>query len=174
MGRCKSPGSPESFFYYSPQLPWGQYLCFLHPELLSSPGREWLQFWWLLNHRYSSPSWVPLGSGAHIQLQLLMTVTSLFTDMAGNTPFLTITVFVAANDHMIVGSIYNYLFHYPFSNVFAHNKHLHSLPYLTSYKTYTGAVLCGKSSRWIRHSASPPLWFWQKFKGYWRQIQGSI
>ena len=38
-----------------------------------------------------------------------MTVTSLFTDMAGNTPFLTVTVFVTANDHMIVGSIYNYL-----------------------------------------------------------------
>ena len=78
---------------------------------------------------------MPLGSGAHIGLQLLMTVTSLFTDTAGNTPFLTTTVFVTANDHMIVASIYNYLFHYPFDNIFAHKKHLQSLPYLTSYKT---------------------------------------
>ena len=78
---------------------------------------------------------MPLGSGAHIGLQLLMTVISLFTDMAGNAPFLTTAVFATAYDHMIVGSIYNYLFHYLFHNIFAHNKHLHSLPYLTSYKT---------------------------------------
>ena len=34
-----------------------------------------------------SPSSVPLGSGTHVGgLQSLMTVTSLFTDMAGNIP----------------------------------------------------------------------------------------
>ena len=58
--------------------------------ILSSLGahhREWLQSWC---HRYSSPSWVPLRLRNSLwRLQSLMTVTSLFTDMAENTPFLT-------------------------------------------------------------------------------------
>ena len=56
-------------------------------HILSSPGAhrgEWLQSWGLLDGRYSQPS-----SGTHPgRLQSLMTVTSLFTDTAGNIPIL--------------------------------------------------------------------------------------
>ena len=36
---------------------------------------------------------------------------------------------------MVVTGIYNYLMYYLFYNLFAHSKNLHSLLYLTSYKT---------------------------------------
>lgn len=45
---------------------------------------------------------------------------------------ISIIALVSANDHKIVGGIYNYFFHYPFHNLFAHSKYLHSLLYLTS------------------------------------------
>ena len=64
----------------------GPVSCAFH--ILSSPGAhrgEWLQSWGLLDGRYSQPS-----SGAHPGgLQSLMTVTSLFTDTAGNIPILS-------------------------------------------------------------------------------------
>ena len=90
MGRSKSLGSLKSFLSYAPQ----------HLGLVSKVYMSWASFpqgslwevaivWWLLDSRYSSPSW---GSseltGLHWGLQLLITVTSLFTDMAGNISLL--------------------------------------------------------------------------------------
>jgi hypothetical protein len=69
--------------------------------------------------------------------------------MAGNIPFLTIIVFVTANDHMIVGSIYNYLsitHSITFLLITSTFTHCHtSLP--IKQAPYIGAMLCGKSSR---------------------------
>ena len=61
MGRCKSLDSLKSFLSYVLQLPWVRILCFSHPE---PPWGSWqggVEPWWLLDSRYSSPSWVPLG-----------------------------------------------------------------------------------------------------------------
>ena len=66
MGRCRSVGSLKSFLPYALQLSRANILCFSHPEL--PWGSPWgvAVVWWLLDHRYSSLSWVPLGfSSAH-------------------------------------------------------------------------------------------------------------
>lgn len=58
---------------------------------------------------------------------------------------ITIIVLVSAKGHLIVAGIYNYLFLYSFHDIFAHSKHLHSLLFVTFYKTtpYLGSVLRG-------------------------------
>ena len=88
-GRCKSLGSQKSFLWYASQLPGASILYFHFLSFLRSKHREWLQ-----SDSYSMvgifffPAF-PQGSQAHTGgPQLQMTVTSLFTDMAGNIPFL--------------------------------------------------------------------------------------
>ena len=88
MGRCKSLGSLKSlpFLSYASQLSGNSILCFSYPEFLRAHHRKWLQpnGCWLQGF-FSFLSVLR----AHIErLQSLITVTSLFTDMAGNTPFL--------------------------------------------------------------------------------------
>ena len=90
MGRCQSRGSLKPSLLRAPHLS-GARILFLHPELpfLRAHLRECLQ---------SAGCWradtlllpdFPEGSLAHAgELQLLMTLTSLFTDTAGNSPFL--------------------------------------------------------------------------------------
>ena len=89
------------------------HLSCLGPEshifhILSSLGahhREWLQSWRLLDPR-CSPSWVPLRLRNSLwRLQSLMTVTSLFTDTAGNTPFLTQKLFSHPGQARMVGHL---------------------------------------------------------------------
>ena len=90
MGRCKSLGSLKSFLSYASQLSGDSILCFPHLEFLSAHHREWLQ----------PGDWqiVPVSSfqGALRAQEIvfggpesLMTVTSLFADMEGDTPFHT-------------------------------------------------------------------------------------
>ena len=89
MARCKSLGLLKPFLSYAAHLSRAS-LLFSHPELpfLGPHHREWLQFW-LLDSRYSPSSRIPLGlNSSHLLgLQSLLTVPSLFTDMAGNTLF---------------------------------------------------------------------------------------
>ena len=89
MGRCKSLGSLKSlpFLSYASQLSGNSILCFSYPEFLRAHHRKWLQpnGCWLQGF-FSFLSVLR----AHIErLQSLITVTSLFTDMAGNALFLT-------------------------------------------------------------------------------------
>ena len=58
----------------------------LHPEFFTAHRREWLHPNGYQTSRYSSPSWVPQRAG--------ITDDWLFTDMAGNTPFLSIYLFL--------------------------------------------------------------------------------
>ena len=61
-------------------------VCFLVLNSLGAHLLEWLQS----DGWYSFPSWVPLGlTSSHWGVALLMTVTSLFIDTAGNTSFLS-------------------------------------------------------------------------------------
>ena len=59
MGGCKSLGSPKSFLWYAPQLSGASILCF-HILSQGSPYGV-TAVWWLLDGRYSLPSWVPSG-----------------------------------------------------------------------------------------------------------------
>ena len=87
-GKMQESGFTDIIPFAPVSAIWGQYLFLSHPELLRARSREWLQS--AGSSRSTSPSWVPLGSGTHGGgLDSLMTVTSLFTDMAGNSPFLT-------------------------------------------------------------------------------------
>ena len=90
MGRCKSPGSLKPFLSYVSQLSGFSILCFSHPEFLSADHREQLQpgacqttgTLLLPGHTW--------GSEIHIwRARISMTVTSSFTDTAGDTPFLS-------------------------------------------------------------------------------------
>ena len=86
MGRCKILGSMKWFLWYVPQLSGASFmgfhiLRFLSSGVLGGSGYS-------LDGRYS-PFWLPSGFRAYIGgLQSRMTVTSLFTDTAGNSPFL--------------------------------------------------------------------------------------
>ena len=86
MGRCKRLGPLTASPSYATQLSGAIFhLILSSSELTIESGCHW----WLVNHRYSSPSQLPLGlRNSHLELELLMTVASLFTDMAGSTPFL--------------------------------------------------------------------------------------
>ena len=80
---------PDIIPFTSISVIWAQYHCLSHPELLRAHSREWLQ-----SDGYQMPGILllecPQDSGTHIGgLESLMSVTSLFTDMAGNIPFLT-------------------------------------------------------------------------------------
>ena len=84
MGRCKSLGSLKSFLWYVPHLSRASILYFHILSFLRLTIRSGFSLW-LLNGRYSFSFWVSSGLSAHGGgLQSLMTVTSLFTDMAGN------------------------------------------------------------------------------------------
>ena len=70
------PGQYPVFFSH-PELPWAH-----HTESGYTPMTVRLQV--------PLPSWVPLGfTSSHWRATLLMMVTSLSTDMAGDTPFLS-------------------------------------------------------------------------------------
>ena len=67
-----------------------EWISSVHQGLLSPEEEAWV--WGRLDGRHS-PSWVPLGlpgSGSRLRaaIELLMMVISLFTNRAGNTPFL--------------------------------------------------------------------------------------
>ena len=61
MGRCKSLGLLKSFLSYVPHLSGASILCFPHPELPWVSLYEVAAVWWVVDHKYFSPSWVPLG-----------------------------------------------------------------------------------------------------------------
>ena len=61
MGRCKSLGSLKVSLSYASQLSGVSIQVFSHPELPWGSWQGLPAVWWLLDHRYSSPSWVPLG-----------------------------------------------------------------------------------------------------------------
>ena len=89
IGRCKSLGSRKPFLSYASQLSGASVLSISHSEILSAHLRAWLQpegclisqvFSFLNAHRAQI---FTFGG-----LEWLLTLTSLLTDMAGNTPFL--------------------------------------------------------------------------------------
>ena len=89
MERCKSLGSLKSFLLYASQLSGASILCFTHPEL---PWAYVGRCQWLPDHKYSSG--VSLGlRNSHWRTAIADhcdTMTSFFTDMTGNTPFLMV------------------------------------------------------------------------------------
>ena len=92
MERYKSLGLVKSFLTYASQLSWASILCFFHIlSFLGAHPREWL-VWQSNGYQIAGILLLlecPEGSGAHIgRLQSLMTVTSLFADKAGSSPFL--------------------------------------------------------------------------------------
>ena len=88
MGRCKNLGSLKLFFHLHLSYPGPVYCVFSHPEL------PWGSLWGVTavlgaaRWQLFIPFLVPLGSGNHTGgLQLLMTVTSLFTDWQETVQF---------------------------------------------------------------------------------------
>ena len=57
MGRCKSLGSVKSFLSYAFSYPGLLSCAFSHPELPGGSPYGVAAAWYLLGHRYSSPSW---------------------------------------------------------------------------------------------------------------------
>ena len=82
VGGCKSLGSLESSLSHASQPSWPSILCFHIPSCLGAHRREWLQ----PDGWCSSLPECPQGS--RWRAGLPMTVTSLFSDMAGNAPLL--------------------------------------------------------------------------------------
>ena len=77
-GKTEESGLTEISPFICISALWGQYPVFSHPEFLKPHHREWPQ------HDLA----VVLLSECPGGLELVMSVTSLFTDMAGNTSFL--------------------------------------------------------------------------------------
>ena len=77
MGRRKSLGLLKSVLSYASQLS-GASILYSHPEFLKPHGREWPQ------HDLAAILLSECPEG----LELVISVTSLFIDMAGNTSFL--------------------------------------------------------------------------------------
>ena len=61
MGRCKSLGSLKSFLSNVVHLSGASILCFSHPELPWGSSYGVAAVWWVVDHKYFSSSWVPLG-----------------------------------------------------------------------------------------------------------------
>jgi len=78
-GKMQESGPDEIIPFISISAIWGQYPVFL----LSAHRSEWLQ---PKGCQIAGTVFLPGCPGG---LELLTTVTSLFTDMAGNTPFLS-------------------------------------------------------------------------------------
>lgn len=88
-GRCRSLGSLKSFLSYASQPSGARILCFSHPEILRAHRREWLQPVGARLQLFFSSLGAPRAQEfAFGGLGSLMTVTSLFTDVPGDTPFL--------------------------------------------------------------------------------------
>ena len=83
MRRCKSLDSLKSLLSYASQLSSASIQWFSHPELSWGRGCSLMA----LGSQVFSP-WVPLGLASSLGQEFLMTMTSLFTDMAGNISWL--------------------------------------------------------------------------------------
>ena len=96
MGRCKSLSSLKLLLSYASQLSGASILGFSHPEFLSAHSREWVQpHGCQINQIFSSIlSALRAQEFTMGRLESPMTVTSLLTNMAGNTPFLTVKAIV--------------------------------------------------------------------------------
>ena len=90
MGRCKSPGSLKCLVSYASQLSGASILHFSHPEFLNAHHREWLQpnGCQIVQALFSFLSALRAQEFTFGGPESLKTMASLFTDMAGNIPFL--------------------------------------------------------------------------------------
>ena len=61
MGRWKSLGLLKLFLWYAPHLSGASILCFHILSFLGAHRGGVAAVWWLLDGRYSFPSWVPSG-----------------------------------------------------------------------------------------------------------------
>ena len=77
-GKTQESGLTEISSFICISALWGHYPVFSHPEFLKPHHREWPQ------HDLAGILLSECPGG----LELVMSVTSLFTDIAGNTSFL--------------------------------------------------------------------------------------
>ena len=91
-GRCKSLGPLKLLLSYASQLSEASIPRFSHPEFLSAHSREWVQPRGCQINQVFSSILTALRAQEFTMgmLESPMTVTSLLTNMAGNTPFLTL------------------------------------------------------------------------------------
>ena len=90
MGRCKSLDPLKSFLSHASQLSGGQYPTFFHIlNFLSAHGKEWCNLMAALLQALFFQGALGVQKSTFGGLELLMALTALFTDTAGNTSSLT-------------------------------------------------------------------------------------